>query len=322
MIKKQKRKQKGGNSKQYIDQLQDTEIFPNYNADCIFIKNNDFIKELPIFPDTIKYIYIENNPQLKELHDDQFSDNLGELHIEYMSQLTKIYIPEYLSRLTIGNMPFTLFRTLLPEFLVTLTITNCSMVNFDYDELPDDLFSLELSNNTFTHFPNIVSILRIYKKNHPDCYIETDFIFLPIPSKFVDLITAYDIIDLEERQITHFLANNKNFIVGKCYDQFIFIDKIRLDNISKELFKLSTLGFAINNSYIDYKFIEYILDSKHKYWLFEKIDGQFTVNGEKSTLFTLIKLKNANSLRENVIRKYIRKTLKKKNHINTTRKAI
>jgi hypothetical protein len=331
------RKKKGGRDKklfrdrnigpecsneQYIVQLSDTDIFPDYTGNCIFIKDNMSIEEIPIFPDTVKYVALINNPEIEELFDNQFPEHLTELHIEYMDYLTELYLPKFLARLTIENMPFTLFRT-LPKYLVTLKIIGCSDVDFDYNELPDNLLSLEFEYCRFIDKKNIISILSKYKRNHPQCDIQTDFEF--IPTKAVDLnknLKAYNIMELEEIQITQFLADNKNFIVGKCFNQFVFIDKAQLEqdrlDTSSDNFKLSSLGFGINNSFINIKHIDHILESYHKFWLFEKIENQYSV---ETTMFTLIKLKDANSLRENLIRKFIKKTLKKKNNIiDKTRK--
>jgi hypothetical protein len=308
------------NEEQHITQLSDTDIFPDYTGDCIYIHNNEFIEELPIFPDTVKYISIGSNSEIIEFPKNQFPQDLIELNIEEMFQLENIYLPRNLVRLTIIHMDFTLFRS-LPKSLAILKIVGCHYVDFDYDDLPKNLLSLEITLNYYTNESNIITVLKKYKRNHPDCQIETNLNFLP--TKVIDLNKkkAYDIIDLEERQITKFLSDNKNFVVGKCYNQFVFIDKSRLEQEDEEeLFKLSNLGFAINNAYIDYKYIKYIINSKNKFWLFEKIENYYIGNKEKSTLFTLIKIKDANSLRENLIKKFIKKTLNKKSPNSSTRK--
>jgi hypothetical protein len=48
---------------------------------------------------------------------------------------------------------------------------------------------------------------------------------------------------------------------------------------------MTNLGFPINISIIDYKFIKHILDIEHKSWLFEKIENHYSGNEDKSIFY-------------------------------------
>jgi hypothetical protein len=306
------------NKRQDIIELENDVMFPHYSGDCIFIHDNDHIQEIPIFPDTVNFVSIKNNYNLEKLLNNQFPDHLTELYIEDSRELNQIYLPKYLQRLTIVDMDFTPFKE-LPKNLIVLKIIGCDDVDFDY--LPENLLSLEIEYaRNFINRSKIISILSRYKKKHPACEIKTDFKLIDlevesIPTKMIFLQDAYNIMDMEDHQIIEFLDNNKDYIVGKLYNEVRFIDKIRLAdtdfevNSSSKIFKMSNLGFGVNNLYISYKYIEYILNSEHRYWLFEDTEKQ----NEKS-MVTLIKIKNANS----ILGKFFRRsssTLKKKSRI-------
>jgi hypothetical protein len=85
---------------------------------------------------------------------------------------------------------------------------------------------------------------------------------------------------------------------------------------SSKIVALGKVGFGVTNLYTDHKYIEHILDSEHKFWLFEETEEK-----NEKRIFSLIKLKDANS----ILGKFFRKssnTLKNRasNMHNSTRK--
>jgi hypothetical protein len=298
---------------QHITDLEDNVVFPDYTGDCIFIHNNEYIQDIPIFPITVEYVSISNNYNLERLKKKQFPEHLIELHIQEMEDLQKIYLPKYLQRLVIEdmNMPSKFFKKLLPNNLVVLILSVCADLDFDYDDLPDTLLSLELIDCTITNKSKMISIFNKFKDKHPNCNVKTEFTetkteFEFIPRKNDNLnenLKAYNVLDNKESQITNFLANNKYFIVGKCLDMYFFIDKSKLETNmyksplkKKNLCKLSDIGLITDdNSYIKSELLYHIIKSRHKYWLFEKEKHYF--DNQEPTMFNLVMLRQSNPMK-------------------------
>jgi hypothetical protein len=327
------KKQKGGNiqfredrvpptcdNEQHITGLEEGDEFPDITGDCVYIYDNDISDEdIPKLPVTVKYLYLADF-YLDELPNNQFP-GLTELHLCQNSG--SINFPKNLTHLTLdGDKSW----QELPNDLVSLKVINCYNVYIDSDDLPSKLRYLQFSDNRYSedidfedkiNGEDMYENIKEYKIKNPTCRIDFESGRFKDKTKIIDMNKrAYNIMELEEFEITQFLTDNKNYIVGKCYNELVFIDRAQLNlGNSANLFKLSNLGFSINNSYIDNKYIQQILRSKHKFWLFERIYGI----GHNKTIFTLSKLKDANSIIGNFFRKYS-KTLKKKSPNSSTRK--
>jgi hypothetical protein len=295
---------------QVIKDLQETDIFPRYtSADCITLIDNHYIDQIPIFPNTVKSIELGEMDNLKKLLENQFPDDLTELHIDNLRNLTEIHLPQKLQRLTVeGATSFEVFRKSLPNSLVVLKLKGTPNFNLEYNDLPNNLMILEFNHCTFSNKSNIMSILLEYQENNPQCGIVFDNEQI-IPTKSFDLnenTKAYDFMELEEFKIIEFLADRKHnlFIVGKCFNELIFIDRRQLLKEKKEGnewnddygqyehhqgFPMNKIGFAMNNAYINVNHIHHILISRHKFWLFEKINKHHSESNESSE-FTLVKL--------------------------------
>jgi hypothetical protein len=314
----------------YEDEIE----FPEITGDCVYIHDNDDLGNMWMLPNTVKYLYIANNHM--EADDpitwEQFR-NLIELHIG--GNTGHIEFPRNLIRLTIESekMRHHFHQLVKMDKLESLIIVDCGIDLDNFERLPKNLQYLQFSDNSYSYEDykrplrqkgqylrskdnsKILRILYDYKKKHPKCHIL--FNKIEIKTKIIDMNKkAYNIMELEEFEITQFLADNENHIVGKCYNELVFIDRAILESKVHrgELFKISDLGFGINNSYIQHKYIEFILESEHKFWLFERNEEQHTGN---KTMFSVVQLKDANSILGNIFQKYS-KTLKKKRSIHNS----